>query len=112
MHKPQRQFLITLLTTILVVCGKVNYTNLARYSDLCEKTYRRHFEAGLGFEQLNQLLLQQVSDPTHEQIAVVDCTFNAKSGRHTAGLDWFYNGKTQRAERGLEWSAIAVVDVQ
>ncbi|MGB3309677.1 MAG: transposase [Nodosilinea sp.] len=45
------------------------------------------------------------------QIAVVDCTFTEKSGRHTYGLDWFYNGKTQRAERGLEWSVVAVVDL-
>ena len=35
------------MTTIFVVCGKVNYTNLSRYSNLCERTYRRHFNQGL-----------------------------------------------------------------
>ncbi len=39
-----------LMTTTFVVCGKVNYTNLSRYSDRSERTYRRHFEAGLGLE--------------------------------------------------------------
>jgi hypothetical protein len=99
------------MTTIFVVCGKVNYTNLSRYSDRSERTYRRHFEAGLGLEGLNQALIEQVTADDSTQIAVVDCTFTEKSGRHTYGLDWFYNGKTQRAERGLEWSVVAVVDL-
>lgn len=99
------------MTTIFVVCGKVNYTNLSRYSHYCERTYRRHFEAGLGLEGLNQALIKQVSADDSTQIVVVDCTFTEKSGRHTHGLDWFYNGKTQRAERGLEWSVVAIVDL-
>ena len=28
---------MTLMTTIFVVCGKVNYTNLSRYSDRSER---------------------------------------------------------------------------
>lgn len=98
-----------LMSTIWVVCGKVNYTNLSRYSPLSERTYRRHFEAGLGLEVLNQALIEQGSD---HQIAVVDCTFLEKSGKHSHGLDWFYNGKTNRPERGLEWSVVGVVDVE
>ena len=100
------------MTTILVVCGKVNYTNLSRYSDLSERTYRRHFEQGWGVEHLNQALIEQVSAPEHTRIALVDCTFLAKSGRHTYGLDWFYNGKTQRPERGLELSVVAIADLE
>ena len=100
------------MTTIFVVCGKVNYTNLSRYSDLSERTYRRHFEQGWGVESLNQALIEQVSAPEHTRIALVDCTFLAKSGRHTYGLDWFYNGKTQRPERGLELSVVAIADLE
>ena len=99
------------MTTIFVVFGKVNYSNLSRYSKLSERTYRRHFEQGLGLEKLNQLLLESLGDSQGEQIAVVDCNFVEKSGRHTHGLDWFYNGKTGRAERGLEWSVVAIVDL-
>lgn len=99
------------MTTIFVVCGKVNYTNLSRYSDLSERTYRRHFKRGIGVEGLNQRLIEQVRGEQKAQIAVVDCTFLEKSGRHTYGLDWFYNGKTQRAEKGLELSVVAIVDV-
>ena len=100
------------MTTIFVVCGKVNYTNLSRYSSFSERTYRRYFNQGIGIEWLNQQLIEQVSRCEHTQIAVVDCTFVEKSGRHTYGLDWFYNGKTQRAERGLELSVVAIVDIE
>ncbi|MBO1346510.1 MAG: transposase [Hormoscilla sp. GUM202] len=57
-------------------------------------------------------MVGQVRPSQSCQIAVVDCTFIEKSGRHTHGLDWFYNGKTQRAERGLEWSVVAIVDLE
>ena len=100
------------MTTLFVVCGNVNYTNLSRYSGLSERTYRRHFERGVGVECLNQGLIAQVRRDQSAQIAVVDCTFIEKSGRHTYGLDGFYNGKTQRAEKGLELSVIAIVDME
>lgn len=103
---------MTLFTTIFVVCGKVNFTNLSRYSELSEKTYRRHFKDTIGFEALNQSVIEQVHSPkTGTRIVAVDCTFVGKSGRHSEGLDSFYNGTTGKAERGLEWSVVAVIDV-
>jgi DDE superfamily endonuclease len=103
---------VTLFTTVFVVCGRVNFANLSRYSELSEKTYRRHFKATLGFEALNQQVIEQVYRPKQgPRIAAVDCTFVGKSGRHTAGLDLFYNGTAGKAQRGLEWSVIAVIDV-
>ncbi|MBW4443382.1 MAG: hypothetical protein KME10_19540 [Plectolyngbya sp. WJT66-NPBG17] len=35
---------MSLFATMLVVCGKVNFTNLSRYSDLSERTYRRQYK--------------------------------------------------------------------
>lgn len=40
----------------------------------------------------------------------MDCSFIAKSGKKTYGLDWFYNGSASRTEKGLEISLIAVID--
>lgn len=94
------------------MCGKANYTNLSRYSELCERTYRRHYNQGIGFEAVNQRLIEDYSSSAGLQIGVIDCTFAEKSGRHTPGLDWFYNGKTQQTEKGLEWSVIGVVDLE
>ncbi len=70
------------MATILMLCGKVNYTNLSRYSDLSERTYRRHFNQGLPLETINQSLIAQASHPEHTLILAVDCTFLEKSGRH------------------------------
>lgn len=96
---------------MLIVCGKANYTNLSRYSDLSERTYRRHYNRGIGFETINQRLIEAHGSSREVQIGVIDCTFAEKSGRHTPGLDWFYNGKTQQTQKGLEWSVIGVVDL-
>lgn len=64
------------MTTLFVVCGNVNYTNLSRYSGLSERTYRRHFERGVGVECLNQGLIAQVRRDQSAQIAVVDLYFH------------------------------------
>lgn len=77
-----------MLTSLWIVCGRVNYTNLNRYSSLCERTYRRHFNHGLALEAVNQRLIERSGLETGQQIAVVDCTFVEKSGTHTPGLDW------------------------
>jgi Transposase DDE domain len=103
---------VTLFTTLFVVCGNVNFSNLSRYSDLSERTYRRHFKDTIGFETLNQSVIEHVHRPRKgTRIAAVDCTFVGKSGRRTEGLDLFYNGSTGKSERGLEWSVLAVIDV-
>jgi hypothetical protein len=101
-----------LLSSLLVVSGRANYTNLSRYSELSERSYRRHFNEGVGFEGVNQQVIGASTGADSIQILVVDCTFNEKSGRATPGLDWFYNGKVQQVECGLEWSVVAVVDLQ
>ena len=95
-----------------MVCGKVNFTNLSRYSKLSERTYRRHFAVPYAFISLNAALIGEAITPKHFQVAVVDASFVPKSGKATDGLDRFWNGKASRAERGLEISMIAVVDVE
>ena len=99
------------MTTIHLMVGKVNFTNLSRYSELSERTYRRQFEQSFDFMSINQGLIEAAIVAVRFQVAAIDASFIPKSGKHTPGLDWFYNGKASRAERGLEISTIAVVDV-
>ncbi len=94
-----------------MVCGKVNFTNLSRYSNLSERTYRRQFSQPYAFISLNRALISAALTPQHFQVGVIDASFVPKSGKATYGLDKFYNGKASRAEQGLEISMIAVVDV-
>lgn len=94
-----------------MVCGRANFTNLSRYSDLNEKTYRRHYAQPLPFTALHQHLIAQGSSSNHERIAAIDCTFLPKSGKKTEGLGLFYNSSHGKTERGLEWSVLSVVDL-
>ena len=70
---------------MLLVQGKVNFTNLSRYSELNEKTYRRQFSEEVDFGGLNAGLIQAAAEPEHEHLAVMDCSFLPKSGKASLG---------------------------
>ena len=50
--QPQKKFLITLFSTILLAYGKINFTNLSRYSYLSEKPTVVTFSKALTFHNL------------------------------------------------------------
>ncbi len=108
---PQRTFMMTLLTTMQLLRGRMTFRNLSRYSALHEKTYARQFRKTFDFTAYNHLALTAYLPTTTTKIAVMDATFGEKSGPHTSGLDPFYHSSHDRAERGLEFSELAVVDV-
>ena len=97
---------------MLLVCGKVNFTNLSRYSELNEKTYRRQFGEDVDFARLNAELIESALKQGQERLVVMDSSFLRKSGKATFGLDRFWNGCNSRVERGLEVSLVGVVDVK
>ena len=108
---PQRKFIITAFTTIQLLRGKMTFRNLSRYSALHEKTYARQFQKSFDFAGCNELAFTRCLPKTTTKIAAIDCTFVAKSGTATYGLDMFYHASHERAERGLEFSELAIVDV-
>jgi len=111
LSKPQQKFLLTLFSTIFIVCGKVNFTNLSRYSQISERTYRRQFERSFNFIKSNASLIGQAIPATARQVIAIDCSFIPKSGKATYGVEYFYNGTAGKAEKGLEISLLAIVDV-
>ena len=109
--RPQKKFLVTLFLTILLMRGKVNFRNLSRYSEYCEKTYVRHYRRTFSFIEFNKQVLDAIVPPSHKLIGVMDCTFIPKSGKKTYGLGYFYNSSQDKATKGLEISVLGVVDV-
>lgn len=109
--KVQQRFLSILFSTIIVMCGKVNFTNLSRYSEITERTYRRQFSRSYNFIKGNAEIIGKAILPTARQIIATDCSFIKKSGKATYGIESFYNGSAGKAEKGLEVSVIAVVNV-
>lgn len=91
--------------------GKVNFSNLSRYSNLTERTYRRQFGEGFDYQRFNSKLIEEAISSKSRSIGVVDCSFIRKSGKQTYGVDYYYNGSASKSEKGLEISVIAVVDV-
>jgi hypothetical protein len=108
---PQRKFLATLLVTILVLRGRVNFRNLSRYCDDSERTIARQFRAPFDWPDFHQRVLMTALDPRSELVSAHDASFIPKSGKQTFGLGHFFNGCASRAERGLEMSTLAVVEV-
>ena len=103
---PQQKFLQMLLSTILIVRGKVNFLNLSRYCAVSERTLRRHFRREWDWPLFNALLVAQAVPPEATQVVALDASFVKKSGKKTYGLGWFFNGCSGRAEKGLEVSLV------
>ena len=108
-HKPQMKFLTVLFTTIFVCGSRINFSSLARHSELNEKTYRRNFRQVFDFVELNQSIINH--SKCRIEVFAMDASFIKKSGNATFGLDKFWNGCAGKAEKGLEASIISLVDV-
>lgn len=110
--KPQKKFLLTLFTTILITRGKINFRNLSRYSDFCEHTYSRNFAKPFDFICFNRHVIDETFGQESDRILAFDPSFIKKAGKHTFSRDSFWNGCASKAEKGLEISALAVVDIE
>jgi hypothetical protein len=102
---------LTLIATMLITRGRINFLNLSRHSGLSEKTYRRQFRQEFDFLSFNRAAIEQALPDEEPHLFAQDTSFSKKSGKQTYGLDYFFNGTASRAERGLELSLISLVDV-
>lgn len=105
----QRRFLTELFQVLLRVRGRVNFTNMARYSPFSEQTFRRHFQKGVRWVALNLTVLRLRRHPKEPLIGVFDCTFLPKGGTESYGLGRFFSSAAGRPERGQEVSILGVV---
>ena len=111
-NKPQRFFMLSLLSVLCVFQGRATYRNLSRYCLMSERRFSRWYARDLDFSAFNAKLLSQALPVTGDKIAAIDASFMPKSGHHTQGLGYFYNGSAGKAQRGLEISMISIVDSQ
>ena len=54
----QRRFLLELFKAVLSLRGRINFTNLARFSPLHEQTFRRHFEKAFQWVWFNLIVFR------------------------------------------------------
>lgn len=105
----QRPFLQELFRVLFALRGRVNFTNLARYSSLGEQTFRRHFQKAFDWLAFNLTVLQLRRHPDEPLVGAFDCSFLPKSGTQTWGLGRFFCSTTGRGERGLEVSILGAI---
>ena len=107
--KRQRDFLTELFRTVFALRGRVNFTNMARFSALHEQTFRRHFARTFDWLSFNLVVLRLRAQPDEPVIGVFDTSFLPKSGKKTWGLDKFFSSTAQAVRTGLEVSLVAVI---
>jgi hypothetical protein len=108
--KWQSDFIRDLFEAVFALRGRVNFTNLARFSSPSEQTFRRNFNQSFDWFRFNLLLISTVFALRNNVfILALDCTFLPKSGHKTWGLDRFWSGTASRAKRGLEASVAALI---
>lgn len=105
----QRQFLEELFRTVFALRGRVNFTNLARFSPLHEQTFRRHFKKAFRWVRFNLTVFRLRHHPEEPIIGVFDCSFLPKSGTKTWGIDRFFSSLAGRPKQGLEVSVLGIV---
>jgi hypothetical protein len=108
----QRRFLVELFEVIVQMRGRVNFTNMARYSRLGEQTFRRHFQKGMDWVAFNLTMLRLQRHPRERLVGVFDCTFVPKSGTASYGPGQFFSSALGRQARGQEVSVLGVVATQ
>lgn len=100
-------------TEILLLClslrGRMNFSQLGRQGEMCEKSYRLYFEKEFDWLEFNSLLVEQVC--SDEKIIGFDPSYIPKSGKHTPDIGYFYSGVASKYKRGLEIGNISVIDI-
>jgi hypothetical protein len=105
----QRRFLHELFKAVFALRGRVNFTNLARFSRLHEQTFRRHFEKAFQWVWFNLTVVRLRRHPEEPVIGVFDCSFLPKAKTETWGLDRFFSSLAGRSKKGLEVSVLGIV---
>jgi len=105
----QRRFLRELFKAVFSLRGRINFTNLARFSPFHEQTFRRHFEKAFRWVWFNLTVFRLRQYPEETLIGVFDCSFLPKSGTETWGIGQFFSSLAGETQRGLEVSVLGIV---
>lgn len=107
--KRQQSFLGELFRTVFALQGRVNFTNMARFSPLHEQTFRRQFREAFDWVSFNLIVLRLRVHPAETLIGVFDASFLPKSGTKTYGIDQFFSSTARAVRSGLEVAILAVI---
>jgi hypothetical protein len=104
-----KQFILDVLISFLSIKGRINFLQLARFSQHCEQYFRINFEKKFDFQAFNFALIFQQS--IEEIIIAFDPSYIPKSGKCTFGLGRYWSGCAQKVKWGLDICGFAAVDI-
>jgi hypothetical protein len=107
--RPVAKFLIHIIGLWLGMNCRYVFSNMQRWGNRNEKSYRNGFKKFFDWFGFNLQILKQHGGK--EIIAAFDPSFLKKSGKQTYGLGTFWSGTRQKALRGLEIGCLAFIDV-
>lgn len=98
-----------ILMLFISMRGRMNFSQMGRQGEKCEKSYRLHFEKDFDWLDFNSMLVDQVC--SDERILGFDPSYIPKSGKQTPDLGYFYSGVASKYKKGLEIGNISVIDI-
>ena len=104
----RRKFILNVLLCFSSIKGKINFLQMARYTEKCEQYFRINFENKFNYQDFN---LAMIKERVSECILAFDPSYISKSGKKTHGLGSYWSGCAGRAKRGLEICGFAAVDI-
>ena len=109
-NKWQRDFLVHLFSTFMIVRGRYNFENISRYGELNECIYRNWYAQPFEFMEFNLTLLDILDK--EDRIVVFDPSYLPKSGKKTAGVGYFWSGCAGSTKYGIEIGGFASVGLE
>jgi hypothetical protein len=108
--KWRKDFFIQVIILFLTIKGKINFTQMERYSSSLEVRFRNMFKKKFDFASFNShFIRQQCSD---ELIIGFDPSYLQKSGKLTNQIGQFFSGVAGVTKRGIELGCLAIIDIK
>ena len=82
-RKDFREILITILILHISLPGRINFTQMGRFSNKSERTYRKRFECEYDWGKMNMELAKNMINRSKQKrlAVVVDASFLGKAGK-------------------------------
>lgn len=109
-NKWRKVFFIEVILLFLTIKGRINFTQMGRYSTSPEVRFRNMFKKRFNFESFNSILIK--NHCSDELLIGFDPSYISKSGKHTDFVGMFYSGVAGMVKRGLEFGCLAIIDVK
>ena len=114
--KINKTFVIDIMEVLLlylILPQRINFTQLARFGQRGEQTYRNLYSRQFDWLSLNIYIAGEFFKNNNGSKAIaIDPSYISKSGRHTHGLGYFWSGVAGRAKYGLEILGISLIETE